>query len=51
MLWRHRNACVFDGAQPQVQSVLSRVAVEGHWWCLAEAAILQVLLLRSVQTP
>jgi hypothetical protein len=51
MLWKHRNACVFDGAQPHVQSVLSQVAAEGHLWCLARAAGLQDLLLRNAQTP
>ncbi|WVZ74877.1 hypothetical protein U9M48_022996 [Paspalum notatum var. saurae] len=28
MLWKHRNACMFDGAQPKVQAVLSLVAAE-----------------------
>ncbi|WVZ96322.1 hypothetical protein U9M48_041977 [Paspalum notatum var. saurae] len=49
MLWKHRNACVFDGAQPQVQAVISQVASEGHLWCLAGYAGLRELLLRSMQ--
>ncbi|WVZ64659.1 hypothetical protein U9M48_014153 [Paspalum notatum var. saurae] len=51
LLWKHRNACVFDGTPPQVQTVLSQVAAEGHLWCLAGAAGLQELLSRSAQPP
>jgi hypothetical protein len=46
ILWKHRNACVFDSVQPQAQAVLSQVAAEGHMWCLAGAAGLHKLLLR-----
>ncbi|WVZ71060.1 hypothetical protein U9M48_019686, partial [Paspalum notatum var. saurae] len=46
ILWKHRNACVFDSVQPQAQAVLSQVATEGHMWCLAGATGLQRLLLR-----
>ncbi|WVZ64627.1 hypothetical protein U9M48_014121 [Paspalum notatum var. saurae] len=51
LLWKHRNARVFDGTPPQVQTVLSQVAAEGHLWCLAGAAGLQELLSRSAQPP
>ncbi|WVZ52504.1 hypothetical protein U9M48_003557 [Paspalum notatum var. saurae] len=45
-LWKHRNACVFDGVRPQAQTVLTQVAAEGHLWCLARALGLHDLLLR-----
>ncbi|WVZ81062.1 hypothetical protein U9M48_028487 [Paspalum notatum var. saurae] len=50
-LWKHRNACVFDGVRPQAQTVLSQAVVEGHMWCLAGASSLQELLLRSAPAP
>ena len=50
-LWKHRNACVFDGVRPQAQTVLTHVAAEGHLWCLAGASGLHDLLLRSAAVP
>jgi hypothetical protein len=34
-IWKHRNACVFDGFRPQMQSILASVAAEGQLWCMA----------------
>jgi hypothetical protein len=46
-LWKHSNACVFQGTRPAVQSVVLAVMAEGRLWCLAGAAALQVLFLRT----
>jgi hypothetical protein len=46
-LWKHRNACVFQGSRPAVQSVVQAVMAEGHLWCLAGAAALRGLVLRT----
>ncbi|WVZ94059.1 hypothetical protein U9M48_040001, partial [Paspalum notatum var. saurae] len=45
-LWKHRNACVFEGGRPNVQAVLLSVTEEGRLWCLAGATRLQELLPR-----
>jgi hypothetical protein len=34
-IWKHRNACVFEGAIPGVQLVLQAVTNEGVLWCMA----------------
>jgi hypothetical protein len=47
-LWKHMNTCVFDGACPEVQSLLYFVAEEGSLWCMAGATVLQELLIRSL---
>jgi hypothetical protein len=47
-IWKHRNSCVFEGAIPCVQGVVSAVAEEGNAWCLAGASALQDLLLRRL---
>jgi hypothetical protein len=46
-LWKHRNACVFQGSRPAVQSVAQAVMDEGRLWCLAGAAVLRGLVLRT----
>ncbi|WVZ53725.1 hypothetical protein U9M48_004630 [Paspalum notatum var. saurae] len=50
-LWKHRNACVFEGARPHLQLVLTTVASEGLLWCRAGASGIQELLLRTVPGP
>ncbi|WVZ70614.1 hypothetical protein U9M48_019263 [Paspalum notatum var. saurae] len=50
-VWKHRNACTFEGAHPLTQTVLGRVAEEGYLWCSAGASKLQELLLRSTAAP
>ncbi|PNT76187.1 hypothetical protein BRADI_1g45514v3 [Brachypodium distachyon] len=32
MLWKHRNAIVFDGASPDVARVLRSIVVDGSLW-------------------
>jgi hypothetical protein len=46
-LWKHSNACVFLGTRPAVQNVVLAIMAEGRLWCLAGAASLQVLFLRT----
>jgi hypothetical protein len=46
-IWKHRNACVFEGAQPSVQWLLQTVSSERVLWCLAGASKLKELLDRS----
>jgi hypothetical protein len=36
ILWKHRNACVFDGAPPRISSLLQAFK-EQELWCLAGA--------------
>ncbi|WVZ49513.1 hypothetical protein U9M48_000862 [Paspalum notatum var. saurae] len=50
-LWKHRNACVFEGARPHLQTVLTTMASEGLLWCRAGASGLQELLLRAGPGP
>jgi hypothetical protein len=40
-LWKHRNACVFDGVQPQPQVIFAQVAVASRTWGLAGASNLK----------
>jgi hypothetical protein len=36
-IWRHRNDCVFNGAVPNVDSVLYLAKEEAGWWSAAGA--------------
>jgi hypothetical protein len=49
-IWKHRNACVFEGVVPCAQQVRRAVIEEGNAWCLAVAgaSTLQDLLLRQL---
>ncbi|WVZ63192.1 hypothetical protein U9M48_012845 [Paspalum notatum var. saurae] len=44
-IWKHRNACVFEGVVPCVQQVRQAMVEEGTVWCLAGALALHDLLL------
>ncbi|WVZ70726.1 hypothetical protein U9M48_019369, partial [Paspalum notatum var. saurae] len=46
-VWKHRNACIFEEAQPNNQVLLQAVLVESSLWCKAGASKLQLLLSRS----
>ena len=48
MIWKHRNACVFEGASPSVNSILSLLKDEHSLCCLAGAEKLQGLGLGRV---
>jgi hypothetical protein len=47
-IWKHHNACVFEGVVPRTQRVQSVVIEEGSVWCLAGASAMQDLLLRQL---
>jgi hypothetical protein len=32
LLWNHRNRCVFDGVQPNLNGILSSIRDEKHVW-------------------
>jgi nuclear pore complex protein Nup210 len=37
MLWKHRNNCVFNGANPNTQFVIRTSLEETNLWCFADA--------------
>ena len=43
MLWKQRNACVFEGMTPSVASIMREIKDEHNLWCLAGAKRLQGL--------
>lgn len=45
---KHRNACVFENARPNIQEVLQAISTESSYWCMAGASKLQELLARSL---
>jgi hypothetical protein len=45
-LWKHKNACVFQGIRPAVQKVVLAIMTEGQIWRLAGASALQDLVLK-----
>ena len=48
MIWKHRNACVFEGVPPSVNSIMRDIKDEHSLWCLAIAKKLQDLGLIDV---
>jgi hypothetical protein len=46
-IWKHRNDCVFNGAAPSIAMVLSLARDEAHWWCMAGAKGLSLLIARG----
>jgi hypothetical protein len=45
ILWKHRNACVFNGARPCINAILREFENEKHLWELAGARSLRGLTL------
>ncbi|KAL6626203.1 hypothetical protein ACP70R_029929 [Stipagrostis hirtigluma subsp. patula] len=43
IIWKHRNACVFEGASPSVTTILSELKDEHSLWCMAGAKKLRGL--------
>ncbi|GJN28013.1 hypothetical protein PR202_gb16092 [Eleusine coracana subsp. coracana] len=43
ILWKHRNACVFEGAQPCINTIIREFENEKHLWGLAGAMSLWTL--------
>uniref|UniRef100_A0A0A8Z1B8 Uncharacterized protein n=1 Tax=Arundo donax TaxID=35708 RepID=A0A0A8Z1B8_ARUDO len=48
MLWKHRNACVFGGASPNLQELIRLAMGEYRMWCIAGARGLSALGLDRV---
>jgi hypothetical protein len=44
VVWKQRNECVFEGAQPSVDHVVSRIKDEAALWARAGALGLRVIL-------
>jgi hypothetical protein len=44
LIWKHRNACVFEGERPTVQRVCEQFRVEATLWARAGAAGLRDIL-------
>ncbi|GJN02027.1 hypothetical protein PR202_ga19340 [Eleusine coracana subsp. coracana] len=42
-LWRHRNDCVFNGAQPNIATALTMARDEKHMWSMDGAKALSAL--------
>jgi hypothetical protein len=36
-IWKHRNACVFEGALPNVNALMQEIKGETILWCIAGA--------------
>jgi hypothetical protein len=47
-IWKHRNACVFEGVAPSINFILSDIKDEHSLWCLAGAKKLEGLGLGGV---
>jgi len=43
IIWKHRNACVFEGASPSINLIWSELKNEHSLWCLASAKKLEGL--------
>ena len=43
IIWKHRNACVFEGVSPLVNTILCELKDEHDLWCMAGAKKLQGL--------
>ena len=43
IIWKHRNACVFEGASPLVNTNWNELKDEHSLWCMAGAKKLQGL--------
>ena len=42
-IWKQRNDCVFEGAQPLISTIISRIKDEAALWATAGAPGLRVL--------
>ena len=49
-LWNHRNRCVFDGAVPNLNSLLSATRKDLHQWSIAGARGVSFLLALASTT-
>jgi hypothetical protein len=46
--WKHRNACVFEGVAPSINSILRNIKDEHSLWCFAGAKKVEGLGLGGV---
>jgi nuclear pore complex protein Nup210 len=44
LIWKQRNECVFDGVQPSISRLITRIKKEATLWARAGAEALRVLL-------
>jgi hypothetical protein len=44
MLWKHRNDCMFNGAQPSISTVVNNIKEEAVLWARAGAQGLPLIL-------
>uniref|UniRef100_A0A453JI56 Uncharacterized protein n=1 Tax=Aegilops tauschii subsp. strangulata TaxID=200361 RepID=A0A453JI56_AEGTS len=44
MIWKHRNDCIFEGAQPSVQTLVDKIKTEATVWARAGARGLREIL-------
>ena len=49
-LWNHRNRCVFDGAIPNLNSLLSETREDLHQWAMAGARGVSFILALAPTT-
>jgi hypothetical protein len=47
MIWKHRNSCVFDRAQPSVHDLVNEIFEEAALWARAGAKGIRVVLLTT----
>jgi len=47
ILWKHRNACVFNGSAPSIPTALQAFKDESHLWVVGGAKGLHGVGLRS----
>ncbi|GJN14028.1 hypothetical protein PR202_gb00803 [Eleusine coracana subsp. coracana] len=45
VLWKHRNSCIFDNAQPSIAILTQVFHEEHHLWCLVGAQGMRALNL------
>jgi nuclear pore complex protein Nup210 len=43
-MWKHRNDCVFNGAQPYINNVINKIKEEAVLWTRAGAQGLRMIL-------
>lgn len=44
ILWKHKNGCVFDRAQPSTQNLMAKIKEEATMWAQARALGLKAVL-------
>ncbi|GJN05477.1 hypothetical protein PR202_ga23105 [Eleusine coracana subsp. coracana] len=51
LIWKHRNACVFEGGSPCISRLLHEFRDEYHLWCMASAKSLATLRAGTMGQP